>query len=142
MISYFLAFAFFRIPSFREYFFQVIEYEENYSKMEEKLLVFQREIEPKTSFSSSFAEIKGDWTSHFYDELVNEPRSKDLFNSLRANYKSKRWFMEISYKDEVFYDFISLLFETLSKDSAEKSDKWKYIEGYSKIVAIIMSELK
>lgn len=40
------------------------------------------------------------------------------------------------------YDFISLLLETLAKDSSEKSDKWKYIEGYSKIVAIVFTELK
>ena len=49
--------------------------------------------------------------------------------------------MEMSYRDENMYDFISLLFECLSKDSAENADKWKYIEGYSQIVAIILTEL-
>jgi hypothetical protein len=44
-----------------------------------------------------------------------------------ANFKSKRWFMEMSYRDEQMYDFISMLFECLSKDSAEHADKWKYI---------------
>jgi len=48
----------------------------------------------------------------------------------------------MSYRDEQMYDFISMLFECLSKDSAEHADKWKYIEGYSNIVSVIMTELK
>jgi len=40
-LSGFLAFAFFRIPLFREYFFEVINYEDKYDEMEKKLKVFQ-----------------------------------------------------------------------------------------------------
>ena len=45
----------------------------------------------------------------------------------------------MSHRDEDMYDFISLLFECLSNDSAERADKWKYIEGYSQIVAVVMT---
>ena len=40
-LSGFLAFAFFRIPLLREYFFEVIGYDEQYDAMEQKLKVFQ-----------------------------------------------------------------------------------------------------
>ncbi len=47
--------------------------------------------------------------------------------------------MELSFKDASMYTFFSLLIKSLSNDSLEKADKWKYIEGYSKIVAVIMT---
>ena len=49
--------------------------------------------------------------------------------------------MEMSYRDEQMYDFISMLFESLSNYSEERADKWKYIEGYSEIVSIVLTEL-
>ena len=55
MVSSFLALVFFRVPIFRLFFFAVIEFEDNYSKMEKTLMDIQKEIEPKTSFSSNFA---------------------------------------------------------------------------------------
>jgi hypothetical protein len=40
-LSGFLAFAFFRVPLFRDYFFEVIGYDEQYDDMEKKLKIFQ-----------------------------------------------------------------------------------------------------
>ena len=40
------------------------------------------------------------------------------------------------------YAFISCLLRTLTPDFVEKADKWKYIKGYSQVVAIILTELK
>lgn len=37
--------------------------------MEKKLLEFQKEMEPKTSFSNHFIKMQMDWEKYFYDEL-------------------------------------------------------------------------
>lgn len=73
---------------------------------------------------------------------MNDPEFRKSEEDLRGNFKSKKWFMEIGYRDELYYNFICQILESLPKLNFGNVEKWKYVEGYSSILNAVMSEMK
>lgn len=76
---------------------------------------FQKEVEPKTSFQDNFLKMKTDWNELFYKEFQNDVEFMKSEEELRSCLRNKKWFMEIGFKDELFYTFCTVFFDKLKK---------------------------
>jgi hypothetical protein len=103
----FLTLCFFRVKVFRDEFFEVMDEKHKDDEIQRRLAEYQREIEPKTSFHDNFFKMKTNWDELLYKELEHEAEFKKDEEELKASLKNKKWFMEIGFRDELFYSFCS-----------------------------------